>query len=73
MALRYRIRELSTVTDDTLERAINEEVSAGWTFDGIQFAIRDASKRPAMAFVVFTREEADDAAADQCPSGTGPC
>ncbi len=73
MALRYRIRELSTVTDDTLERAINEEVAAGWTFDGIQFAIRDASKRPAMAFVVFTREEADDEVADQCPSTTGPC
>ena len=58
--MRYRIREVATVTDDVLERVINEMVRQGWTFDGIQFAMRDNSKRPAMAFVVFTREESED-------------
>ena len=60
MALRYKIKELSTVTDEHIERVINESVGEGWTFDGIQFAMRDASKRPSMAFVVFFREVNDE-------------
>lgn len=60
MALRYKVREISTVTDEHLEQAINEVVAEGWTFDGIQFAMRDSSKRPSMAFVVFFREEKDE-------------
>lgn len=60
MAIRYRIRETSTVTDETLERLINEEVEKGWGLDGIQFAMRDASKRPSMAFIIFTRETGTD-------------
>jgi len=60
MALRYRIRELSTVTDETIERTINEEVEKGWSFEGMQFAMRDASKRPAMVFVLFTREAGEN-------------
>lgn len=59
MALRYRIKEVATVTDDILERVINESVAEGWHFDGVQFAMRDNSKRPAMAFIVFTREDPD--------------
>ena len=27
----------------------------GWKFDGLQFAMRESSKRPSMAFVFFTR------------------
>jgi hypothetical protein len=52
---RYKVVETQTVTDEDLEEILNEWVSKGWTFDGIQFAMRDSSKRPAMAFVVFTR------------------
>ena len=57
MALQYKVVETSTVTDDRLEDIINEWVGRGWQFDGIQFAVRDASKRPGMAFVLFTRED----------------
>ena len=53
--LNYKVVETSTVIDDDLEEIINHWVSKGWTFDGIQFAMRDASKRPAMAFVLFTK------------------
>ena len=60
MAICYRVRETSTVTDECLQRIINEEVRAGWNLDGIQFALRDASKRPSMAFVIFTREGDDE-------------
>jgi hypothetical protein len=54
---RYKVVETQTVTDDELERIINEWVAKGWTLDGVQFAMRESSKRPAMAFVVFTRAE----------------
>ncbi|HEX7601267.1 MAG TPA: hypothetical protein VF316_06660 [Polyangiaceae bacterium] len=50
----YKVVELSTVTDVEIERVLNEWVPQGWTFEGIQFAM-GASKRPAMAFVLFTR------------------
>lgn len=53
----YKVVETQTVTDVDLERIINEWVAQGWTLDGIQFAMRESSKRPAMAFVVFTRSE----------------
>lgn len=51
----WKVVETSTVTDDDLERIINEWVGQGWHFEGIQFAMREASKRPAMAFVLFSR------------------
>jgi len=59
-ALIYKVVETSVVTDESLERIINEYVSANWVFDGIQFATRDASKRPAMAFVIFTRNDTEE-------------
>jgi hypothetical protein len=55
MTREYKIVELSTVTDEELEKVINEWVQKGWTFEGTQFAMRETSKRPAMAFVTFTR------------------
>ncbi len=57
MALLYKVVETSTVTDDEIERLINEWVGQGWIFDGIQFAMREASKRPAMAFILFTKND----------------
>jgi hypothetical protein len=51
----YKVVEIATVTDEELGRVINEHVAAGWDFDGVQFAMRESSRRPAMAFVVFTR------------------
>lgn len=55
MALQYKVVESSTVTDEELTRVINEWVAQGWAFDGVQFAMRESSKRPAMAFVMFTK------------------
>ena len=56
MGLQYKVVETSTVTDHKLTELINEQVCEGWRFEGIQFAMRDGSTRPAMAFVLFTRE-----------------
>ena len=66
----YKVIETSTVTEDIIEKIINEWVPKGWQFDNIQFVIRDASKRPAMAFLFFVREvsEASEVSgADQSP------
>ena len=62
---RYKGVETQTVTDQDLEDILNEWVPQGWTFDGMQFAMRDSSKRPAMAFLVFTRSEEVDPEADE--------
>lgn len=53
----YKVVELTTVTDEELERVINEWTSQDWILDTIQFAMRDASKRPAMAFILFTKTD----------------
>ena len=55
----YKVVESSDVTDESLEKIINEFVGKGWTFDGMQFAMRDSSKRPSMAFLIFTRPAGD--------------
>ena len=54
---RWKIVEISSVTDESLEAIVNDWTAQGWTFEGMQFAMRDSSKRPAMAFVLFTRRE----------------
>jgi hypothetical protein len=53
----YKVVETSDVTDVELERLLNEWTAQGWILDTMQFAMRDASKRPAMAFLVFTRPD----------------
>ncbi len=54
--LHYKVVELSTVDEGSLERTLNDWTAKGWNLDGVQFAMRESSKRPAMAFVFFTRE-----------------
>jgi hypothetical protein len=53
----YKVIELSIVGEEEIEAALNEWTAEGWTFDAMQFAMRDSSKRPAMAFLTFTRNE----------------
>ena len=59
--LAYKVVETSVVTDESIESIVNEWVGRGWQFDGIQFAMRESSKRPAMAFLIFTRNGKPDA------------
>jgi len=54
---RWKIVETSSVTDEELESIVNAWTEQGWTFEGMQFAMRESSKRPAMAFVMFTRPD----------------
>ena len=61
MSLLYKVVETSEVADDELERIVNEWVGKGWNFEGFHFAMRESSKRPSMAFVMFTRTGEDGA------------
>src|SRR5678816_1785342 len=54
-ALHYKVVELSTVDEGSLEHTVNVWVRQGWTLETVQFAMRESTKRPAMAFVFFTR------------------
>jgi hypothetical protein len=56
----YKVVEVAQVDAEGLEQVLNEWSAQGWKLDGIQFAMRDTSKRPAMAFVLFTREAPED-------------
>ena len=56
MAIQFKFVELSIVTDETIEECVNEWVGKSWQHEGIRFAMAEHSKRPAMAFVSFTRE-----------------
>ena len=55
--LKFKVVELSTVSEDMLEETLNEWTAKGWHFEGMQFAMRETQKRPSMVFVIFTREE----------------
>lgn len=51
----YKVVEITTVTEEAIEEVLNCWSAKGWDFDGLQFAMRESSKRPAMAFALFTR------------------
>ena len=51
----YKVIETSTVTDEELERILNEWTAKGFVFESIQFVTSVSSKRPTMAFVFFTK------------------
>lgn len=52
---KYKVVELSTVTEETIEAVLNRWSPEGWLFDQIQFVVRDASRRPSMAFMFFIK------------------
>ena len=55
----FKVIELGTVTEDAIEEVLNSWSSKGWNFDGMQFAMRESSRRPSMAFMLFTRDIPD--------------
>ncbi len=52
----YKVVETSQVDDQSIEDILNDWTRQGWDFEGIHFAMREASRRPGMAFITFTRE-----------------
>ena len=68
--LQYKFVELSIVTDESIEEAVNLWVGKGWRFDGIRFVTTEASRRPQMAFLSFTRQ--DEPVREAEPTGPRP-
>jgi hypothetical protein len=55
--MNYKVVETSMVTDEEIERILNEWTTKGYLFESIQFVTSVSSKRPTMAFVFFTKKE----------------
>jgi hypothetical protein len=53
----YKVIETSTVTDEEIERILNEWTAQGYVFESIQFVTAVSSRRPAMAFILFIKEQ----------------
>jgi hypothetical protein len=69
MPPRYKFVEVSPVTDETLEAAVNEWVGKGWELEGIRFVVPEHAKRPHLAFVSFVAAAAAAASAEQAQVG----
>jgi len=52
--MNYKVVETCIVTDEEIERILNEWISKGYQFESIQFVNAVSSKRPSMAFLFFT-------------------
>ena len=72
MALQYKFVELTIVTDEMLGECVNEWVGQGWALEGIRFVMTEHSKRPAMAFVSFTRDAPQDVVDAEAPRRPPP-
>jgi hypothetical protein len=55
--MEYKVVETGTVTDEEIEKILNEWSTKGYVFESIQFVTSVTSKRPVMAFVFFTKKE----------------
>jgi len=53
----YKVVETSQVDDLSLENILNRWTADGWQFEWMHFAMREANRRPGMAFITFSREE----------------
>jgi hypothetical protein len=53
----YKVVETSAVTDEEIERILNDWTAKGYSFESIQFVNSISSKRPTMAFLFFTKKE----------------
>ena len=50
---RFKVVELSTVTDDNLEREVNDWSAKGWILEMVHYVTQPSSRRPVMAFLYF--------------------
>ena len=62
--VRYKVVELSLVTDEAIEDCLNTWIAKGYTFEEIRFVVREGSRRPSMAFVFFFAPRDQDADRD---------
>ncbi len=57
VCMTYKVVETSTVTDEELEKILNQWCAEGFCFESIHFVTTESSRRPKMAFLFFTKKE----------------
>ena len=50
--------EVSPVSEETLEDALNRWTAEGWSFESLHFVSREGSHRPALAYLFFVQGKA---------------
>jgi len=50
---RIRVVETQCVDAESLEKILNQMLDDGYDLSGMHFAIRETSRRPSMAFLIF--------------------
>lgn len=56
-SMSYKVVETSTVTDEEIEKILNEWTARGYSFSSIHFVTNESSRRPKTAFIFFTQAE----------------
>ena len=56
----YRVKELTEVSDESIENALNSEARSGFRFESIHFVIQPGNRRPTMAFLFFALTRAPE-------------
>ena len=51
----YKVVEVADVVDRTLEEALNRWTGEGYRFESVHFVTQPGSRRPSLAFLLFTR------------------
>ncbi len=51
----YKVVEVSPVSEETLEDALNRWTAEGWSLESVHFVAREGSHRPALAYVFFVQ------------------
>jgi hypothetical protein len=51
----YKVVEVSPVSEETLEEALNRWTADGWSFESLHFVTREGSHRPALAYLFFVQ------------------
>jgi hypothetical protein len=74
MPPQYKFVEVSPVTEETLEAAVNEWVGRGWQLESIRFVVTEHSRRPQLAYISFVTSLGPPLAAspDRLGQGLGP-
>lgn len=49
----YKVVETSIVSEEEIERILNEWTKKGYSFESVHFVTNESSKRPKMAFLFF--------------------
>ncbi len=51
----YKVVEVSPVSEETLEDALNRWTGEGWSFESLHFVAREGSHRPALGYLFFVQ------------------